>query len=75
MQSKKKLIIGGLVLLILITIFLLLSPAGIKNYAIKNSKSLVGRQIDIGKLNLNYFTGTLKLINFKMFENDDTTEL
>ncbi|UMB54916.1 DUF748 domain-containing protein [Lutibacter sp. A64] len=74
MQSKKKLIIGGLVLLILITIFLLLSPAGIKNYVIKNSKSLVGRQIDIDKLNLNYFTGTIKLIDFKMFENDGTTE-
>lgn len=74
MQSKKKLIIGGLVLLILITFFLLLSPVGIKNYAIENSMSLVGRQIDIGKLNLNYFTGTIKLVDFKMFENDSTTE-
>ncbi|UMB60930.1 DUF748 domain-containing protein [Lutibacter sp. A80] len=74
MFSKNKMIIGGLVFLILIIAVLILSPYGIKNYVIKNSKSLVGRQVDVGKLNLNYFTGTLKLIDFKMFENDSTTE-
>jgi hypothetical protein len=73
-KIKKTLKIVGLVLLIMVILILALLPFGTKNYAIKNSKTLVGRKIDIGKLKLNYFTGTVKLIDFKMFEADDVTE-
>ena len=31
----------------------------------------MGRQIALEKLKINYFTGTVKMIDFKMFESDD----
>jgi hypothetical protein len=68
-MSKRKKIFLGIVILILMTLFFL--PTLIKNYAIKNSKELVGRQIDIGKLKYNYFTSTIKVYNFKMFEQNE----
>ncbi|WP_159022915.1 DUF748 domain-containing protein [Formosa sp. L2A11] len=74
MNIKKKWKIGGLVLLLLIILTLILLPIVAKNYAINNSKTLLGRQIDINKLKINYFTGTIKVIDFKMFEADDVTD-
>ena len=74
MALKKTLKISGLVLLLLIILTLLFLPMAAKNYAISNSKALLGRQIDIGSLKLNYFTGTLKIIDFKMFESDEINE-
>ncbi len=73
MASKRKILkytgIGLLVLVVLILIFL---PTFVKNYAINNSKELLGRQIDIGKLKFNYFTSTATVYGFKMFEANDT---
>ena len=73
MASKRKILkytgIGLLVLIVLILIFL---PTFVKNYAVNNSKELVGRQIGIGKLKFNYFTGTATVYDFKMFEANDT---
>jgi hypothetical protein len=69
MASKKKILkYTGIGLLILLVLLLILLPTLIKNYAIRNSKELVGRQIDMDKLRMNYFTGTIKIYNFKMFE-------
>ncbi len=53
-------------------IFLLLAflPTFIKNYAINNSKELLGRQIDIGKFKYNYFSSTAKVYDFKLFEEN-----
>ena len=31
----------------------------------------MGRQISLDKLKLNYFTGTVSITDFKMFEPDD----
>ncbi|WP_282123793.1 DUF748 domain-containing protein [Algibacter mikhailovii] len=73
MNKKKKIILRiSLVLFGLILILLLFLPTIIKNYAIKHSKELVGRQIDIENLNYNYFTSTLEVTNFKMFESNET---
>ena len=73
MASKKKILkYTGIGLLVLIVLLLILLPLLIKNYAINNSKELVGRQIDMDKLRLNYFTGTIKVYDFKMFEANDT---
>ena len=73
MASKRKILkytgIGLLVLIILTLIFL---PTFVKNYAINNSKELLGRQIDIGKLKFNYFSSTATVYDFKMFEANDT---
>ncbi len=59
-----------LVLAGIIVIILLLLPGIAKRYAINHSKELVGRQIHLEKLKVNYFTGTIKIINFKMFEQN-----
>ncbi len=60
-----------LVIAILVVILLLALPTLVKNYAVNNSKELVGRQIQIDKFKLNYFTSTAKIMGFKMFEAND----
>ena len=69
MASRKKILkYTGIGLSVVLVLFLILLPTLAKNYAIKNSKTLVGRQIDMGRLRLNYFTGTVKVYDFTMFE-------
>lgn len=58
-------------LLALILLLLILLPTLAKHYAIDNSKGLLGRQIDMDKLRINYFTGTIKVYDFKMYEAND----
>ncbi len=50
-----------------------LVPLLVKNYAINNSKELLGRQIDMERLRFNYFTGNMHMTGFKMFEPDEQT--
>jgi hypothetical protein len=59
--------------LIVLTIglILMLLPNIVKNYTVKHSKELLGRQISLEKLKVNYFTGTILLTDFKMLEADD----
>jgi hypothetical protein len=72
MASKRNILkytgIGLLVVFVLILIFL---PTLVKNYAVDNSKELLGRQIAIGKLRFNYLTSTATLHDFKMYEAND----
>ena len=68
-MSKRKKILISLLLIILLVLFFL--PTIIKNYAINNSVELIGRKIDIGKLKYNYFSSTIKVYDFKMFEIND----
>ena len=71
-KSKKiKWIILAVTGLLVLGWFLI--PVLLKNYAIKNSKELLGRQIDIEKLRLNYFTGNIHMNGFEMYETDDKT--
>ncbi len=68
----KKIIYRTLIILAGIIILLLILLPGIaKRYTINHSKKLMGRQIALEKLKINYFTGTVKMIDFKMFESDD----
>ena len=60
-----------LVFVLLIILLLVLLPGITKRYAIKHSKELVGRQIEMDKLKFNYFTGVIKIIDFKMFEENE----
>ena len=60
-----------IVLVVLIFLLLALLPGIAKRYAVNHGKELVGRQIEMEKLKLNYFTGTVKVIGFKMFEEDE----
>ena len=71
MSKGKKILIG---LFLVIILFLFFLPNIIKNYAINNSKELIGRKIGIGKLKYNYFSSTVKVIDFKMFESNDKDE-
>ncbi|WP_019668297.1 DUF748 domain-containing protein [Eudoraea adriatica] len=71
MGKKKILLWIGIGLGSLIVLVLLLAPPLGKRYVIKHSKELLGRKIDLEKLRLNYFTGTLKLYNFQMYEAND----
>ncbi len=50
-----------------------LVPLLVKNYAINNSKELLGRQIDIERLRFNYFTGNMHMNGFEMYEPDEKT--
>ena len=71
----KKIIYRILIALILVIILvLILLPGIVKRYAINHSKELIGRQIEIDKLKLNYFTGMIKITDFKMYEAHDQTE-
>jgi hypothetical protein len=71
-KTKKKLKITLISLVAIIIIIMLITPTLIKNHIINNSKELAGRQIDIGKLKYNYFTSTVNVYDFKMFEQNGT---
>lgn len=71
-MTKKKIILLLLAFLSgLILISLIFIPVIIRKTTVKNSKEWIGRQISLDKLKVNYFTSTLRLINFKMFETND----
>ncbi len=71
MKIRKKLTWISASILIIVIIVLLALPGFVKRYAIKHSKDLMGRQIHIQELKLNYFTGTVKVMDFKMYEADE----
>ncbi|MDB4270896.1 DUF748 domain-containing protein [bacterium] len=56
---------------VLVLFILLFSAVIAKNYIINNSKELLGRQVQIEKLRINYFTGTVKVFDFQMLEAND----
>lgn len=68
MAAKKILRYTGLGFLGLLIVLLLLLPGLVKNYAVKNSRELLGRQISIDKLRINYFTGTMRIYDFNLYE-------
>ncbi len=69
--KKRHLILPGLLLLILLVLFA--APRIARWYLVKNSLDLIGRDISIGRIRVNYFTGTLRADDFKMFEGDGKT--
>ncbi len=72
-MKKKIVLITLAILVLLIAAALILAPNIARNSLVKNSKEWTGRQLALEKLHLNYFTGTLRAVNFKMFESDDTS--
>lgn len=69
---RNKLRVLLLFLSVMIIAAMLALPTLAKNYIIKHSKSLVGRQIELGQLKYNYFTSTVKAYDFNMLEQGDT---
>lgn len=56
---------------IIVLLLMALAPMLSKNYLNKNGEKLLGRKIHIEKLKLNYFTSTLRVNNFKMYEENE----
>ena len=71
-SKRKKIVL--LSILGIVMLLMLIAPSLVKNYAINNSKELLGRQIDIGKLQYNYFTSTVNVQDFKMYEANEVDE-
>lgn len=69
--KKRRLIIPGLLLLMILVLFA--APRIARWYLVKNSRDLIGRDISIGRIRVNYFTGTLRADDFKIFEGDGKT--
>ncbi len=70
MKKKSWLIILS-VLFLIVVIAMIFGPGMAKNHVVKNSRELIGRQIALEKIRVNYFTGTTRLYHFKMLEADD----
>lgn len=71
MKLIKPLIITLSTIIVLLVIIALITPPIAKNYVIKHSKELIGRQINIQGLYLNIFTGYARITGFQLLEQDD----
>jgi hypothetical protein len=70
-MNKKVVLRVFLVLVLAIILALMLLPGIVKRYSINHSKELVGRQIQMDKLRVNYFTGMIRITDFVMFEANE----
>lgn len=71
MKIIKPLIITLGIIIVLLVIIALLTPPVAKNYIVKHSKELTGRQIRLQGLYLNIFTGYVRLTGFELLEEDE----
>lgn len=60
-----------MVLLGIIFLTLIIAPSIVKQQMVKRSKDLIGRQISLSKLKVNYLTSTIRIIDFNMLEADE----
>ena len=68
-MDKKKIVTRILIISVsLILVILIIAPVIIRQTVVKNSREWIGRQISLDKLKVNYFTSTIRVINFKMYE-------
>ncbi len=72
-MKKKLLLIVVIFVLTIIVSALIFGPAIAKGYINKNGKELIGRNLHLEKIRVNYATFTFRLIGFKLFENNDST--
>jgi uncharacterized protein involved in outer membrane biogenesis len=61
------------IILVVMVLAMIFTPLIARKYINKNGKELAGRNINIEKIRINYFTFTLQVIGFKLFEQNDTT--
>lgn len=69
---KILLIIVAAVLLLLAMLPLVISPVA-KGYVNSHGKELVGREMNVEKLRINLLGGRVRIYDFTIFEDDDTT--
>jgi Domain of Unknown Function (DUF748) len=66
--KKRYKIIGGIILFLSLLLFS--APRVARGYIVKHSHQLIGRRLDIQKIRVNYFTGTLGVDSLILFEPD-----
>ena len=59
------------VILGLTLLFLILLPYGLKKYINEHGNEYTGRKISVQDIQINYFTTTFRILDFKMFEADN----
>ena len=69
---KIPLIVIGSIIGLLLVVLLLASPIA-KNYIEKHDQELIGRELSMGKLWVNPFSGVLKINDLTLYEEDGTT--
>ena len=69
---KIPLIVIGAIFVLLLLVNFLAGPIA-KNYVQKYDKELLGRELSIGKLSTNIFTGKLKIKDLRLYEDDGIT--
>ena len=60
------------ILLALIVVVLVILPGIVRRVAISNSNEWIGRKIELEGLRINYFTATIRLRDFKLFEANES---
>ncbi len=69
--KKRYKIISGIILFIAILLFA--APRIARWYIVKNSLELTGRKLEIKKIRINYFTGTVRIYGAALYETDSKT--
>lgn len=69
--KKRYKILFGIILFIAVLLFA--APRFGRWYTVKHSHELIGRKLDIEKIRINYFTGTLRVYGVKLYESDSQT--
>jgi hypothetical protein len=69
--KKRYKIISGIILFIVVLLFA--TPRFARWYIVKHSQELIGRKLEIEKIRINYFTGSLRIKEIKLYESDSKT--
>jgi hypothetical protein len=70
LKKRYKIILG---IISFIAILLFAAPRFACWYIVKHSNKLIGRKIEIKNIRVNYFTGTFRIHEVKLFESDSKT--
>lgn len=68
LKKKHKILIGVVAFIIVVLIAI---PIIARNYINNNGKELIGRTVNLESLSINYFTGSLSLGEFTIFEENE----
>ncbi|WP_066630340.1 DUF748 domain-containing protein [Labilibacter marinus] len=66
--KKRYLILGGITLVLFVTLFFLSTL--VKNYLVNNSQELIGRNLTLEELHINYFKVQVSAKNFTLYEEN-----
>jgi uncharacterized protein involved in outer membrane biogenesis len=70
LKTGHKIVLGVILILIII---LFAAPRIARVYIVKNSDNFIGRKIDIDRIRVNYFAGSLDIDDLVLYENNSTT--